>query len=125
MYYAVDADTSSLYSLNYYFNNGTISVDSLESSCVTDFLEVNKSDSFYLKLTNFQDDTLRMSVYKGYVVQKDNVQKDNVQKIENYLKKGVNINKIVANDEEKTVISPIKVSLKYDNYSAFNKLLEL
>ena len=72
MYYAVEGEDSLLlYSLEYSANNGVMNVDSLEDSYTTDFLEAAKSDSFYMKVTNFEDDTLRMIISKGYVAFKD------------------------------------------------------
>ncbi|MCK5760602.1 MAG: hypothetical protein KAH33_04870 [Candidatus Delongbacteria bacterium] len=68
MYYAVDGgDSLLLYSLDLYVNstNGTIKVDSLRSNYVSNAFEVVESDSFYMKLTNFNDSTLYVFVYKG------------------------------------------------------------
>ncbi|MCK4979071.1 MAG: hypothetical protein KAS62_01685 [Candidatus Delongbacteria bacterium] len=71
MYYAVeDGDSLLLYSLDFYVNstNGIIEVDSLEGNYVSEAFEVAESDSFYMNLTNFQDDTLYMFIYKGHSV---------------------------------------------------------
>ena len=68
MYYAVEGgDSLLLYSLDLYVNstNGIIKVDSLRSNYVSDAFEVVESDSFYMKLTNFNDSTLYLFIYKG------------------------------------------------------------
>ena len=68
MYYAVEGgDSLLLYSLDFYVNstNGIIEVDSLEGNYVSDAFEVVESDSFYMKLTNFNDSTLYLFIYKG------------------------------------------------------------
>ncbi|MBN2789606.1 MAG: hypothetical protein JXR69_05410 [Candidatus Delongbacteria bacterium] len=72
IYYAVEADSLSLYSLEFYVNStyGTLSIDSLTDKYISDSLVMNvtEADSFYMKLTNFQDDTLSMMVLKGISV---------------------------------------------------------
>ncbi len=69
MYYIVEGGDSLLYSLDYYVNstNGIIEVDSLTGDYASASLDlvVTDIDSFYMKVTNFQDDTLYMFIYKG------------------------------------------------------------
>ena len=74
MYYAVDADTLSSYSLEFYVNstNGIISLSDLTEEYISDSLVMNvtESDSFYMKLNNSKADTLIMIVFKGVGIHK-------------------------------------------------------
>ena len=69
MYYIVEGGDSLLYSLDFYVNstNGIIELDSLTGDYASATLDlvVNSTDSFYMEVTNFQDDTLYMFIYKG------------------------------------------------------------
>ena len=74
MYYAVEADTLSLYSLDFYVNStgGIISLDSLSGNYISDSLVMNvtDADSFYIELTNLKVDTLDMMIIKGVGIHK-------------------------------------------------------
>ena len=76
VYYAVEGGDSLDYSLEFYVSstNDTIAISSLVSSFISDTLtldidyQATESDLYYLKLTNFEDDTLKMIVFKGFSV---------------------------------------------------------
>lgn len=76
VYYAVEGGDSLNYSLEFYVNstNDTIAVSSLISNFISDTLTLDidykatESDLYYLKLTNFEDDTLKMIVFNGFSV---------------------------------------------------------
>lgn len=74
MYYGVEANDSSAYSLEFYVNStgGVISLDTLYGNYITDSLVMNvtDADSFYMKLTNFTKDTLDMMIIKGIAIHK-------------------------------------------------------
>ena len=74
MSYAVEANDSSSYSLEFYLNStgGIISLDNLSGNYFSDSLVMNvtDADSFYMELENTDGDTLDMIVYKGVGIQK-------------------------------------------------------
>ncbi|NOR45692.1 MAG: hypothetical protein GQ534_08925 [Candidatus Delongbacteria bacterium] len=74
MYYAVEANDSSIYSLEFYVNStgGIISLDTLYGNYISDSLVMNvtDADSFYMELENIDGDTLDMMIIKGVGIHK-------------------------------------------------------
>ncbi|MDA3886492.1 MAG: hypothetical protein PF638_12940 [Candidatus Delongbacteria bacterium] len=74
MYYGVEANDSSTYSLEFYVNNtgGIISLDNLSGNYISDSLVMNvtDADSFYMELKNIDGDTLDMRIIKGAAIHK-------------------------------------------------------